>query len=491
MANSNSAYITKQPNSVNPSDWINKQEQIGLMYDEIARDKEREKQQGIDSETSKNLSNKLSFTDTGNGTTNRILSEVGLGMLSAYSETQEEAKNALIKHGVNSEQYRTALRKVKNMEGQPDVIALKLSEMADALNNETTQLATGNYIQNPDDIKKRHDFSKLSLTGKVNANGVPIIDVDGKEESIDAVIERLRSSGLTEKLDVPALVQDVGQKWKKREFQNRKGYTTFTKTNSWEDFKNPENGKMEKGAKSLLNDYYDDVLTEDEVNRYYATKGEHGYNSMPEETKKTLRENAIADLAENTKIFIEESSSEKFDTPKYNKDASLSASRNKDSGGGNVFEELSKNKIRPTEDVYGNEFKIDSSSVYSISPSKRQKIGSRTVEVKPKFNTIKDIETGDSFTNPTIESYTYDEDNNLIARITYVSDKGGKGGNDNTTFSPDSSGETDSVTNSPETREEAIIKANAEVERDIADFLKISIDELRSLAIDEVKLPDL
>lgn len=142
----------------------------------------------------------------------------------------------------------------------------------------------------------------------------------------------------------------------------------------------------------------------------------------------------------------------------------------------NVFDTLSNNRIRPTENEFGAKIeKITPNNRYSIHPFKSVQIGNRVEQQLPTFNTIKDLDSGESYSNTTIESYTYDDDGNMVARISYVFDKGGK----------DTYDDVPGVDSVPEKKQEAVIKVSKPIERDIADFLGISIEKLRSLAIED------
>lgn len=157
------------------------------------------------------------------------------------------------------------------------------------------------------------------------------------------------------------------------------------------------------------------------------------------------------------------------------------------SGGGgssdkpvNTFDTLTKNRIRPNQNEWGDKVKnISSQNRYSIQPSKTVQIGNRTELQLPTLNTVKDLDNPkNTYSNATVESYTVDNKGNLMLKISYTTDKGSTGD----VYEGD---EYKGKQGTPETKQTAIIRAGNDVRRDIANFLGISVAEMRNLAVEK------
>ena len=482
MGNYKNAYITKQPNAVDPSEWINKQEEIGNYYNELKAQKEKDKVTRDDATIKSDLDLKWDYESSGNATFDEFLAGAGDQMIPKFAQARQEAKEALIKYGQNSPEYNTARSKYTNIANIIPQFKMMYADTERGLEENKTLMATNNYVQHPDNIKSLNEFENGDYQFRINENGMARVKKGGVSLN-EKDFQGLNLKKPIEKLYAKDIAEKLSEVWGKETIETRDGYIDYTKINNINDTKDPKTGEKVKGLRSSLTDYYELIVSEEDVERYFATEKNEFFEfdgkKISDNEAKNKKVEFIKNLVESTIPLIEKKTGQKFDSARYRVDSKNTKPTDKTTG---ITQALSKNKVRPTASVYGAKLskKINSKNRWSVQPSKSVQIGNRTEQQLPTFNTIKDSESGDTYSNATIESYTYDDGGTLIAVISYVADKGRIVNGDQ--LRPDG---TYDDKNTPEKKETAIITANTEVDRDIANFLGISIDDLQNMAIDK------
>lgn len=478
MANSSNAYITKEANTVNPSDWINKQQQVSQYYDELARQQEKEelaRKDKLRSEYNKDFDGEFDLSSMGNDVVNKIYTPLANQSLVDLKEAKDEGEKALNTYGINSKEYRNAKTKYDNIMQRPKLFKLLYEGASSKLNNYSKQVQEGKIYQSPENIKKLQEITKTPIKFRKNELGEMVVQQGENTYRLDEFADKLDLGKPIYKVDENSIISEITKSIGDKEFDKISGYTTTTSTNPWEDYKDP-NGQKLPGIKSILTNGFESALTDDVMESVLAGKGQFGYSEMSPETKEELKAKTIENWLEVGRGQMEEKFKTSFNSSKYSTDASNSRSNSKSE---DTSSQLSKNRSKPTQSVWGDKIKnIDAGNRFSVQPSKTVQIGNRTELQLPTANTIKDLDTGKSYSNATIESYTFDNKGNLITKISYVDDKGAS------SDIYDEDGNFVGKKGAPETKKTAIVRADADVKRNIANFLEITTDDLWNLAVE-------
>ena len=471
------AYITKKPNAVDPSDWINKQQENINYVNELKAQKKKDAFNQAEKdrlEFKADTAFQFDMKAMGEGRVDQALSPYLQKSIADLNDAKNDVEEALATHGLRSEKYSNALQKFDNISMRGKNFRLVNEAVVTKLNAIQTLVDEGKIYQSPENIKKQNDFATNPIEIRENDKGENRFFQGDNIYSVDGIGAQLDFGKIIYKIDNIDVINGITETIGTKVYDKISGYTKTTNTNPWEDYTNEKGEKM-AGIKNILTKGIESSLTDDVVESVLAGKGQFGYDEMPQETKDELKAGILENWLEIGRGQVEEKLGVSFDSARYRVDSKNTTPTDKTTG---IMQGLSKNKIRPSKSVYGDKItKINSKNKWSVQPAKSVQIGNRIEQQLPTFNTIKDLESGDTYSNVTIESYTFDDVGNFITKISYVSDKGGK--------VKVYLGEDGEDRSEPEKKETEIIRADIEVKRDIANFLGISIDDLWNLAVDK------
>lgn len=497
--NYTNSYATTQSSGFNPTNWLHKEQDRQTAMDELSRKRAEE-------DRKRKQENEKAFTDATRYTVkidpstipnvNALKSAIwdaGKERVFELSETMDKYKN-----DPYSQEYKNAEREIMYIN---DTLANQANLITKAWEDDMLKAASGKYLLNPNQLKSIDSYSKTPMEIALGSGGRVIIkrDTDGdgtldfitKDEFINGnllgqLVPNVDEVDFVKKLNIGNIKVDDVQ-----------GLRTITEKNPWElnvfgDENNP------KSLKNVVTDTIKSQILDsngqlNDIGKSFAYKrGMYDLDNLsPDEVDmivEDLSEMKRADMGFEKSIAVR------------NPARSSSGSSSKQSSSNNsedVYGTLAKNRVRPTKSVWGDKFdKISPENRFSVPVSKSVKIGSREELQSPKQNTIKDLDSGKSYTNSTIESYTYDDKGNLYAKISYIDDKGGvmsAAAKDykikeliNKGVSQEKAIEqvNNLSNNNPETKKTAIIRADSDTKRDIANFLGISMDDLWNLGVD-------
>lgn len=347
MGNYKSAYLTKQPNAVDPSEWIARQEEIGLYHSQLRREREQQKQAQKQKQFEGDFSGEYDLSSSGNGTIDSMLMQIGLQSLAELSEAKEAGERAMQTEGPNSKAYIEAKQRYDNIMNRPDLLKLATNDINQNLAKRQEQLATGNFIQDPDDLKSLDGFIKNPIKWKNMPDGTMLINSGDTTSTLKDFTNALKLNPLIAKVDENAIIQDVATKFKDKIIEDRKGYTTTKRTNTWESYRDPETKEMVGGVKAALTKQYENVVTDDFAKSVLASRGQFGYDSMDDAVKDQLKANIITDMVENSRPYIKEAIEKDFDTSARNQDE-RTANSNTTKG---ITTKDGKGKISFVEDI--------------------------------------------------------------------------------------------------------------------------------------------
>jgi len=481
------AYITKKPNAVDPSDWINKQQENINYVNELKAQKKKDAFNQAEKDRKEykaDTAYEIDLSSTGNIHMDTVIKPYLIKSMSDLFEADKAVGEALDTHGLRSKEYSDALTKYDNISKRGKIFRLVNDSVVTKLNT-TAQLVSDRKIyQSPDNIKKLDEFSKTPIRVGDNDKGEIRFFQGDNVYSVDDIAAQLDFGKDIYKINNLEVIKSITDTIGTKEYDDISNYTKTTNTNPWEDYTNEKGEKM-AGIKNILTKGIDSALTDDVVESVLAGKGDFGYDELlqkandgdkkAQEDIKQLKDGILENWLEIGRGQVEEKLGVSFDSARYRVDSKNTTPTDKTTG---IMQGLSKNKIRPSKSVYGDKIqKINSKNKWSVQPAKSVQIGNRIEQQLPTFNTIKDLESGDTYSNVTIESYTFDDVGNFITKISYVSDKGGK--------VIVYEGEDGEDRSEPEKKETKIIRADADAKRNVANFLEISIDDLWNLAVDK------
>lgn len=390
MANYKSAYITKQPNSVNPSDWIAQQEQTNLYFNELKRKREQEEADKRQKQFEGDFDGEWDWSSSGDGTIDGFLAQMGMQAIEQLSKAKEDGEKALNTYGVNSKEYIQAKQRYDNLMSLPSQLKLSTSDIKATLAERQKMLESGNYLQSPSDTEKLDKFASQPLKFKFLPNGTALVNSGDITSGIADFGSSFKLGGLYEKIDENDIIQDIATKFKDKVIEDRKGYTTTKITNSWDNYKDPNTGKMVGGIKNALTKQYEDLVTDDYAKTALANRGVFDYDDWSDEQKDEAKATLINDMVEKSRPYIKEMIEEDFDTSARNQDIRTANQKNNNNETNGISFVESKQ--------YGND-KSATANIYAFN--KPYTIKSTNKSDKPK----------------TLHQIRYDEQNGNIALI--------------------------------------------------------------------------
>ena len=326
--NYTNAYLTKQPSPVDPSAWINQQEQMNLYYDQLANKKKAEQQARKDKE--RELFNKdlqeFDLSSMGNDIVNGIFLPLANESIKELNDTESEMEKALNDKGYNSPEYSALKRKYDNILMRPKKFRLAMEGAATSLNDYKDLVAKGEILQTPENLQKLDRFSgKVKVTKDGDGN---YLFGFGKDENADGIDDIYRLEDIAKGLDLGKLVAKVDEdeilkgitsSFKKKEYEQRIGFDINTVTNPWEDYSAGGNDYM--GVKKLLSNGIDNKLKNEDAVESIAYGRGIDYRKLPEKsenpqdlTKEAFREMLKEDWMKEGRGQIEEGWQTKFDS---------------------------------------------------------------------------------------------------------------------------------------------------------------------------------
>jgi hypothetical protein len=309
MGNSSNAYITKQPNAQNPSDWINQQEQTGLQYDAIKRQKEKDAQDRQDKDREGFDSDKafdIDMSTTGDARIDQMLAPIYTGALVKNREATIEMEKAFETYGYNSKEYREANKAQDNINYLPKLIKGIITPFSSLSKEETTLLASGGYAKDPSKIAKWQEFTKNGLSGSFSKDGNLILKLGDEVFSAEQFNEKTKDLfGVTKLVDMGDVMKKTTGMFKDQIQQSVSGLTTTKITNSWEDTVD-ENGEKINGLESNLRSHYTNLVTDEVANGMYANMGVWDYNKEGTDQDKR-KSQLIEKLVNDSKPLVTQS----------------------------------------------------------------------------------------------------------------------------------------------------------------------------------------
>ena len=323
MGNYKNAYLNKQPNAVDPSEWINKQEEIGLYHDQLRQKREQGEADRKNKQDKETFNKTYTIGGTGNATFDEISTMIGFEALPKILEAKNEATQARDQYGMNSEQHNNAVNKYNNLHKTTEILKNSNAVTIEEMNGHKTLLDTNEYVDHPDNTKALDNFASDSFGYSFNDQGLLNMKKGGVR------VEGEKYSGLNlkqpfKKLYAKDIAEGLSKIWGKQELQTRKGYIDFTDINSIEDSVDPKTGKKTKGLRSNLLDYFESNITDEEAERFYATEKNEFRESDGKKVSDDVWEKKKVDfinhLVESTIPLIDKEKGQKFDTSARNQD---------------------------------------------------------------------------------------------------------------------------------------------------------------------------
>lgn len=412
MANSSNAFITKQANSVNPSDWINKQEQIGLQYDAIQRQKEKDelaRQDKLRGEFNENFEGEFDLSSMGNDAVNKVFTPMAMQSLQDLKLAKDEGEKALNAHGINSKEYRSAKSKYDNILKRPKLFKLAFEQTSKKLNERNALVSSGAAIQSPDSIQKLQDIITQPIKYKQDAEGRYILMQGENAYTMDEFADKLEIGRVIPRVDEGSIIEGITSSIGDKEFSQRMGYETITRTNPWNDYKDPKTGEKGLGIKSILTKGYETALTDDVMESVLAGRGQFGYDEMPAKIKDELKAKILSEWLDVGRGQVEEKLGVKFDSSRYNNDSDNALKKNKTESTPLI------GVAEPTKETYSEYIdNIDENNVNSVSISGAKSIPTATTE------------DGETLTDIVPHNFTRDKQGRLIVAASYVNSKSTK-----------------------------------------------------------------
>lgn len=349
MANYKNAYITKQASPVDPSEWIDRQEDFNLHHQELQRAKE---QQELDRKNKKfegDFDGEYDMSSSGNGSIDGMLTQIGLQSLSELKDAKEEGEKAINMYGPNSKEYIQAKQRYDNIMKRPSLLKLATNDINTSLNERQKMLGTGNFLQDPTDLKKLDSFSNSPIKWKYNKDGTVLINSGETTSSLKDFSSSLKLGNLIPKIDENSTVQATTKAFKDKVIENREGYVTKKITNPWENYKDSD-GNNVMGIKTMLTRQYESIVDDEYAKSVLASRGQFGYDDMSNETKEELKANIINDMVEKSRPYVKEMIEEDFNNSKYSTDSRAATAKSKSKT--NTSNGISFVESRNNEDVY-------------------------------------------------------------------------------------------------------------------------------------------
>tara|TARA_R110002049_G_scaffold108120_2_gene256153 strand:+ start:942 stop:2450 length:1509 start_codon:yes stop_codon:yes gene_type:complete len=476
--NYTNAYVNAQPSGFNPTKWLQNEQDRQIAIDEISRKRDeedrlkKEKQQKNLNEDSR-YKVKIDPSEIQNVNDYiRYAWEVGKERVFELSNILEANKD-----NQSSDEYRKAQREIALIN---DNLGSEVNFVTKAWESDMTKAASGKYLLTPEQLGKTQSYISKKITLTIGDGGRLLMqrDTDG-DGTLDVLSKEDFANGnllgqLVPNVDENAFVKglNIGNV----KVDDIQGLKTTTIKNPWDanvfgDANNPKslNSMVSESIKSQILDSNGNL---NELGKSFAYK--RGMFNVDNISKDEIGM-IVEDLADAKRAEMGFEKTIKTRNPVRTSGGSGDKTEN-------TYDILAQNRVRPTKSVWGDKFeKISPENRFSVPVSKSVKIGSRTELQSPEQNTIKDLDSGKSYSNATIESYTYDDKGNLYAKISYVTDKGV------TETQYDEKGYEAGKQGNPETKKTAIIRADSDTKRDIANFLGISMDDLWNLGVEQNK----
>ena len=405
MANYKSAYLTKQPNPIDPSDWINKQQEISQYYDGLKRQKEAEEQAKKDKllkQFDTDFSGEFDLSSMGNQNVNEVFSPLAHQSLPELKQAHDQGRKALEMNGINSKEYLNAVDRYNNILKRPALFRLTYSEIAKKLNSQAETLATGDYVQDPDSIKALNDFTSQPLKYWSDPSGNIIVQQGDKVSEMGEFAKNMKLPEPIKKFNTDTYMTGIVKGIGEHKIAEKNGYTTTTTTNSWDDFK--EGGQKRDGIRTMLERHFEKELDDDTMNRILATNGEFGYNEMTIETKDKLKAKKVNEFLEEAKLRLKQEKDIDF------KFAPASVSNPKV-----VVKPGVSGVADPTPETFPTNYKnIDASKVNSVAVTNATPIAF----IKSKG--------GEELSNLVPHNFTRNKNGNLVVAATFQESKSTK-----------------------------------------------------------------
>lgn len=417
MANYKNAYLTKQPNSVNPSEWINKQEQIGLQYDAIKNQKKQQelaRQDKLRKEFNNDFEGEFDLSSFNNESVNRVFEPMARQSIVDLKEAKDQGEKALNQYGINSKEYRTARDKYDNILKRPKMFRLAFEQTASKLNGFNDLVSSGKAHQIPENIEKLQKLTSEPIKYRQDTNGKYILMQGDNAYTMDEFADKLDLGRVVPVIDENSVIEGITSAIGKKEYDQRVGYETTTVTNPWD---NTKDGKL--GIKSFLTKGYENALTDEVMESVLAGRGEFGYNEMSDSTKEELKANVINEWLEVGRGQIEEKLGVDFDSSRYNQDARLANDRKKNKP---QITEITE----PTKDTFPHYKSISNGNAIGVSGAKT--ISSIKTETwsngEPEYidgnkNPKWEGNKGETLSNVKPLAFTMDDKGRLIASVSF------------------------------------------------------------------------
>jgi hypothetical protein len=324
MANYKNAFITKQPNTVNPSNWINQQEQTNLYYKQLAdqKNEREEKKQKEDSQAYRDDYLELNFADTGND----FFNQVGAGVARMAVKKADDLYRKMSEVPYGSKEYNELWMAYQKANKADEDFAKAFQSSANKLNQLATDVKNENIFLTPDNLKKLEAFQSGAIRVFNNDKGKFFVeigaDLDGDGENDLYSFDDLQNGALDFGAYIPNVNRDeylktaVGNLGTK-EYQQLKGYNIDTVKNSWDDIM--VNGKKMPGIKTLLQEQFSE-LPEDVVASFAWQFDQLEYLKLNDQEKLKYKIKLQEELTENSRQYLPESVKRAFDNARRTQD---------------------------------------------------------------------------------------------------------------------------------------------------------------------------
>lgn len=458
--NHSNAYASTQPNRFSIADTIVQQEQLGIQHKEQKRreqefeEQRKEKQLQRDEKLRERILKVPQNYDTGSGSLNELQGRIIMQAVNRKGEIYNLLRTGNLK---DEDRVRLEIENA-NLDNLPSNLKVATQNFTKLIGDYKKGVDEGSFFRNTSfESKVLNGFD--NYLGTVDENGFPLIgfkDIDGDGQidmmSWDNLKDGIGVWEFQPKLNYDKMISDMSKGLGTVKTKDREGYDIITKKGIPLDIAQVSAKSMMYGPEGNLTDFAKSRLTE--LGHNYRTADENIIKSIERDvTERILNSKDSEDLRER------DTTSEQGALNRAQRERLFKAGK----------EEKEKvsigESVEPTKATWGNHYKTIAKDARSVPVTGKVTLEAISVKDKGDFKT---------YSNVTLNDFTYNKDGNMIISGSYPIGKTTK------SLDPDNIMPDDKTSITENKKMKTVV--SKETESRIAKMLNSTTEELKQRA---------